>query len=89
MPAITPERYSFFKATSMLKQKGHEVFPVGIRAGKIDKEEILLGKPQLPDIDTVTLYVGPKNQPEWFDYVFYPCIQNALFLIPAPKIPNL
>jgi predicted CoA-binding protein len=88
-----PERYSF-KATSMLKQKGHQVYPVGIRAGKIDKEDILLGKPQLPDIDTVTLYVGPKNQPEWFDYVlslhpkrliFNPGTENPEFVKLAEK----
>ena len=63
-----PERYSF-KATRMLKQKGHPVIPVGIRAGSIDGETILTGRPLVEEVDTVTLYVGPKNQAEWYEYI--------------------
>lgn len=63
-----PSRYSYL-ATVNLKKKGHSVFPVGIRAGNIDGVEILTGKPELDDIDTVTLYVGPQNQKFWSDYI--------------------
>lgn len=63
-----PERYSF-KATQRLKQHGHSVYPVGIRAGIIEGETILTGKPELKNIDTVTLYVGPQNQAAWQDYI--------------------
>lgn len=61
-------RYSYL-ATSKLKKYGHKVFPVGIHKGTIEGEEILLDKPALKDIDTVTLYVGPKNQQHWIDYI--------------------
>lgn len=64
-----PERYSY-KATLSLKKHGHEVFPVGIHAGFIEGESILLNQPQLNDVDTVTLYVGPKNQAAWTEYIF-------------------
>ena len=64
-----PERYSY-KATLSLKKHGHTVFPVGIREGKIEGETILIDQPQINDIDTVTLYVGPQNQAAWFDYIF-------------------
>ncbi len=63
-----PERYSY-KATLALKSHGHEVVPVGIKAGVINGIQIINGKPAINDIDTVTLYVGPKNQEEWKDYV--------------------
>lgn len=62
------DRYSYM-ATVSLKKHGHKVFPVGISKGDIAGEVILTDKPQLNDIDTVTLYVGPKNQPVWYDYI--------------------
>jgi len=63
-----PARYAF-KATEMLSEYGHDVFPVGIRKGAIDEHEILLNNPTLENIDTVTLYIGPKNQHPYYDYL--------------------
>jgi len=63
-----PERYSFI-CTQRLRAYGHTVFPVGLKKGVIIDQEILIDKPALTDIDTVTMYVGPKHQPYWEDYV--------------------
>lgn len=63
-----PERYSYI-ATVRLKNAGHSVFPVGIKEGNIEGELILLGKPLIENVNTVTLYVSKKNQPEWYDYI--------------------
>ena len=63
-----PERYAYM-ATSRLKKYGYPVFPIGIHEGKIEGENILTDKPQLKDIHTVTLYVGPQNQVHWIDYI--------------------
>lgn len=63
-----PERYSY-KATIMLSEKGHEVFLVGLREGKIEGHSILTDSPIIENIDTVTLYVGAKKQPEYYDYI--------------------
>jgi predicted CoA-binding protein len=63
-----PERYAY-KATIALQAKGHEVIPVGIKDGNINGLDIFKGQPNVEDVDTVTLYVGPKNQTEWMDYV--------------------
>ena len=63
-----PERYAY-KAVASLHKHGHEVFPIGIRAGKIEGIDIITDKPALINIDTVSLYVGPSNQPEWYDYI--------------------
>ena len=63
-----PERYAY-KATVSLKHHGHKVYPVGIAKGEIGGEKILTDKPALKNIDTVTLYVGPKNQVHWKEYI--------------------
>ena len=63
-----PERYAY-KATIALQKHLHEAIPVGIREGEINGTKILLGKPELKEVDTVTLYVGPQNQAEWHDYI--------------------
>lgn len=63
-----PERYSY-KATVKLKQYKHKVYPVGIKAGNIEGEEILTDRPTPTDVDTVTMYLSAKNQKEWYDYI--------------------
>lgn len=63
-----PERYSY-KATLLLAEKGHPVFPVGLREGMIGDYAILTEKPELKNIDTLTLYVGPRNQNVFYDYI--------------------
>jgi len=63
-----PSRYSF-KASRLLKSNGHEVVPLGIRKGEIDDLEIITERIQVPDIHTVTLYVGPARQLEYYDYI--------------------
>ncbi|MDI1353342.1 MAG: CoA-binding protein [bacterium] len=64
-----PERYAYLATLSLLKH-GHKVFPIGLREGMIGNEFILTNRPQLADIDTVTLYVGPQHQEVWADYIF-------------------
>jgi predicted CoA-binding protein len=63
-----PERYAY-KATKMLSEHGHTVYPVGLREGKINGIDIITQKQVFENIDTVTLYVGPANQPSWYDYI--------------------
>ena len=63
-----PDRYAY-KATIALQQHKHEVIPVGIREGEINGIQIIKGKPAIENVDTVTLYVGPQNQPAWYDYI--------------------
>lgn len=63
------DRYSY-KATVSLQQHQQTVFPIGIRNGQINGLDIITDKPNLENIDTVTLYVGPDNQTAWMDYIF-------------------
>lgn len=63
-----PERYAY-KATVKLSDNGHPVFPVGLRKGEINGHQILTDRPIIENIDTVTLYVGPQNQPPYYNYI--------------------
>lgn len=62
-------RYSF-RATKMLSDYNHEVVPLGIRKGVIGEHEIIVDWPkEIDDLNTVTLYIGPQRQPEYYDYI--------------------
>jgi predicted CoA-binding protein len=63
-----PDRYSY-RAVHQLKKHGHEVVPVGIRKGQVAGLPIHTDRPAAENVDTVTLYVGPQNQPTWYDYI--------------------
>jgi predicted CoA-binding protein len=63
-----PERYSA-KAIKALVSHNHEVVAIGLREGEVAGVSFNSEKKKFPDIDTVTLYVGPKNQPEYYDYI--------------------
>lgn len=63
-----PERYAY-KATLALQKRNHEVIPVGIQDGEINGIKIIKEKVDIDNVDTITLYVGPKNQPSWFEYI--------------------
>lgn len=65
-----PARYAY-RAAHMLDHHGHTFIPVGIKKGEIAGKTILdlRQKPPIEEVDTVTLYIGPQNQPEWEDYI--------------------
>ena len=65
-----PSRYAYLAADD-LTEHGHEIVPIGIKTGEVMGKSILniRDKPSISDVDTVTLYIGPKHQPEWYDYL--------------------
>ena len=64
-----PYRYAY-KAIISLTNKGHLVYAEGQRKGIInDAIHISIDRKPYKDIDTVTLYVGAKNQPNWYEYI--------------------
>ncbi|MPR32566.1 CoA-binding protein [Salmonirosea aquatica] len=63
-----PGRYAF-AAAHRLTQRGHSIVQIGLRQGEVAGVPITTQKENYTDIDTVTLYVGPRNQPEYYDYV--------------------
>ena len=63
-----PARYSFL-AVTRLKEKGHAVFPLGARKGTIAGLEILTDASGLENIDTVSIYLNPENQKQFYDLI--------------------
>jgi uncharacterized protein len=63
-----PGRYAF-TAAHRLKQLGHEIVQIGLRGGTVAGVPIDTEKKAYEDVDTVTLYIGPRHQPAYYDYV--------------------
>ncbi len=63
-------RYAYLAAT-MLAEYNFEAVLLGIHKGEINGNTILdiRQKPVIDDVDTITLYIGPRRQPEWYDYL--------------------
>jgi uncharacterized protein len=66
--STNPARYAF-AAAHRLKGSGHPVVLLGLREGEVAGEAIGTTKVPHDDIDTVTLYVGPRHQPEYYEYI--------------------
>ena len=71
-----------------------EVVLIGIREGEIQGVEIIIGKPILSDIHTVTIYLNAQKQREYYDYIinlkpkriiFNPGAENFEFMQIAKK----
>jgi predicted CoA-binding protein len=66
----TPDSSRFaYKAAKMLLEYGIEMVPVGIKKGMLFGKPILNDNPVIEEVDTVTLYVGPQNQVNLYDYI--------------------
>ncbi len=63
-----PERYSYL-AIRNLRKHGIEVVAIGARSGTVEDVEIHTELQDIPDIHTVTLYLGPQNQIPYYDYI--------------------
>ena len=61
-------RYAYLAATR-LSAAGHEIVNIGIKRGEVAGVPIQPAGIIFPDIHTVTLYVGPQRQPEYYDYI--------------------
>ncbi len=66
--STNPERYSY-KAAHRLLEHGHEIVLLGKRGGEIQGHEIAMQQTDLKGIDTVTLYLNPQNQKEYYSYI--------------------
>ena len=63
-----PSRYSFL-AVNKLRLNGHPVVAIGRKAGRVGDVNIDTEKGPEDDVDTVTLYLNPTHQQEYYDYI--------------------
>jgi len=82
-----PSRYSNV-AVHRLHSYGHEVVPVGVKNGEIDGIEIIKGQPNSDDIDTITLYLNPQRQQQYYDYIL-DLQPNRIIFNPGTENPEL
>lgn len=63
-----PDKYSF-KAISMLADKGHTVLAIGQNTGEVAGVKIYTKAIPVKNIDTVSLYLNPSRQKEYYNYI--------------------
>lgn len=65
-----PSRYAYI-AAGMLSEFNHEIIPLGIKKGEVFGQSILDIKkfPEIPNVDTITMYIAMRHQPEYYQYI--------------------
>jgi hypothetical protein len=63
-----PARFSNMAIEKLVKY-GQAVVAIGLRSGTVAGVEILTDKLALNNIHTVTMYISPKRQPEYYNYL--------------------
>lgn len=63
-----PSRYANL-AAHRLVSNGHKIINVGIKSGEVAGIPIEKAGVIHSDVDTITLYLGPERQPEYYDYI--------------------
>jgi predicted CoA-binding protein len=63
-----PSRYSYL-AIQRLRNHGHPVVAVGKKIARVADVAIENEKTEFDNIDTITLYLNPLHQQEYYDYI--------------------
>ena len=63
-----PTRYSYL-AVQKLERYGHSVVAIGKKAGKVGSIPVITEHPDEKEVDTVTLYLNPVLQRQYYDYI--------------------
>lgn len=83
-----PTRYSY-KAILSLTSHGHEVVAISDKKGQVAGIDFQTSLDLVSEIDTITLYVNPKIQEMYYDYIllikprrviFNPGAENSSFM---------
>lgn len=82
-----PSRYSYL-AIRRLRAQGHPVKAVGRNHSVVD--DVVIETEPLPfeGIDTVTLYLSPQHQPQYYDYILSLSPRRIIFN-PGAENPEL
>ncbi len=73
-----PERYAFIAINSLV-EKGHSVIAVGQYAGEVAGVKINTKQIPLANIHTVTLYLNPKRQRDYYNYIIETKPKRVIF----------
>lgn len=76
--SLKESRYSNM-AIRMLREHGHEVLAIGNREGEVKGTLIKKDIELYDDIHTITLYLNPKNQVQYYDYILSLMPERVIF----------
>lgn len=87
--STNPHRASY-QAALRLSQAAIPFALVGIKKGSVAGVEIqdIRNQPEIKDVDTITLYLGPQNQREYYDYILQLRPRRVIFN-PGTENPEL
>ena len=88
-----PSRYSYL-AIQRLRSQGHPVIGIGKKYAKVADVNITTEREPITGVDTVTLYLNPQHQVQYYDYIlsikpkriiFNPGAENEQLTVLAKK----
>lgn len=82
-----PSRYSYL-AIQHLRNHNHPVVAIGKKDTRVADVTVNKEKQNFLDIDTVTLYLNPQHQTEYYDYIFS-LKPNRIIFNPGAENPVL
>ena len=82
-----PGRYSYL-AVTRLRGKGHPVVAIGRKQATVGDVEIGTDQQSLTGVDTVTLYLSPLHQQQYYDYILSLHPRRVIFN-PGAENPEL
>ncbi len=82
-----PARYAFM-AANRLVSKGHPIVNIGLKQGEAAGVPIEKADKVYTDIDTVTIYLSPENQEQYYDYIIKSKPRRIIFN-PGAENPEL
>lgn len=66
--SANPSRYSYL-AVNRLREHKHPVVAIGRTKAVVSDIPVQSETSPIPDLDTVTLYLNPANQKNYYDYI--------------------
>lgn len=82
-----PMRYSYLAINSLVR-RDHPTVAVGLREATVAGIQILTSRAPFADVDTVTLYLNPRNQVPYYDYILSLKPKRVIFN-PGTENPEL
>ncbi|WP_324025763.1 CoA-binding protein [Maribacter sp. BPC-D8] len=76
--SLKPNRYSNL-AIHRLVDSGVETLAYGLREGEVSKVNISNNLDKISDIHTITLYINPKRQEEYYDSIISLAPKRVIF----------
>ncbi|WP_418513948.1 CoA-binding protein [Corallibacter sp.] len=85
--SLKTDRYSNY-AIRKLVANNHEVVAFGLKEGEIEGVTIDTGLKPYNDLDTITLYLNPKRQKDYYNYIISQKPKRVIFN-PGTENPEL